>query len=110
LFSKVYTAVLLNANESCFNKFIDLHNNCDLQEEKIRIAQALGAVKDEKLIRKVLEFSLSVRNKSLMLIFFQDFFIMFTILNEKSRQFDRKIQYQLFVQSRQMWPQSVQLN
>lgn len=53
--------MLLNADESYLNKFIDLHESCDLQEEKMRIAQALGAVKDEKLIRKVLEFSLSVR-------------------------------------------------
>jgi len=52
--------VLLDADEACFNKFIDLYNSCDLQEEKMRIAQALGSVKDEKLVGKVLEFSLSV--------------------------------------------------
>jgi len=41
------------------DKFIELHNKADLQEEKMRIATALGAVRKENLIRKVLEFALS---------------------------------------------------
>ena len=62
--------MLLDADETCFNKFIDLYNSCDLQEEKIRIAQALGSVKDEKLIGKVLEFSLSVMKFYLEFLFY----------------------------------------
>jgi len=51
---------LTEADDVIFQKVIDLHNSADLQEEKMRIAQALGAVKDEKLIKKVLEFAISV--------------------------------------------------
>lgn len=58
--NKVYSSVLTEADEATFQKVIELHNTSDLQEEKMRIAQALGAVKDEKLIKKVLEFSISV--------------------------------------------------
>jgi len=57
--SAVYSSVLTEADDVIFQKVIDLHNSADLQEEKMRIAQALGAVKDEKLIKKVLEFSIS---------------------------------------------------
>ena len=58
--SAVYSSVLTEADEATFNKIIELHNSSDLQEEKMRIAQALGAVKDEKLIKEVLKFALSV--------------------------------------------------
>jgi hypothetical protein len=42
------------------NQFIELHNKSDLQEEKMRIATALGSVRKEELIRKVLDFAVSV--------------------------------------------------
>jgi len=57
--SAVYSSVLTEADEATFNKIIELHNSSDLQEEKMRIGQALGAVKDEKLIKEVLKFALS---------------------------------------------------
>ena len=57
--SAVYASVLYDADESDLNEFIDLHNNSDLQEEKMRIATSLGAVRKEPLIRKILEFALS---------------------------------------------------
>lgn len=37
-----------------------MHNTSDLQEEKMRIATALGSVRKEELIKKVLNFALSV--------------------------------------------------
>ena len=58
--SAVYAAVLVDADEETLNKFIELHNKTDLSEEKLRIATALGSVKNERLIKRVLEFSLSV--------------------------------------------------
>ena len=56
----VYASVLTDADEETLNKFIELHNKSDLQEEKMRIASALGSVKKETLIKQVLDFSLSV--------------------------------------------------
>jgi hypothetical protein len=53
--------VLYDADENVLNQFIELHNKSDLQEEKMRIATALGSVRKEELIRKVLDFALSVR-------------------------------------------------
>ena len=58
--SAVYASVLVDADEETLNKFIELHNKTDLSEEKLRIATALGSVKNELLIKRVLEFSLSV--------------------------------------------------
>ena len=55
----VYASVLYDADENVLNQFIDLHNKSDLQEEKMRIATCLGAVRKEHLIKKVLDFALS---------------------------------------------------
>lgn len=57
--SAVYSTVLSEADEALLTKFIELHDKTDLQEEKMRIATSLGSVKNEKLIEKVLEFSIS---------------------------------------------------
>jgi type II secretory pathway pseudopilin PulG len=46
----VYTAVLAGANEELVDQIIQLHDKCDFQEEKVRLACALGVVKDKKLI------------------------------------------------------------
>jgi puromycin-sensitive aminopeptidase len=56
----VYSAVLADADEDLVKKLIELHDNCDFQEEKVRIACALGSVKEKMLIEKVLQFSISV--------------------------------------------------
>lgn len=56
----VYVSILPDADEALVDKFIQLHDNCDLQEEKLRIACALGVVKDIKLIEKILKFAISV--------------------------------------------------
>jgi puromycin-sensitive aminopeptidase len=69
----IYCAVLYDADESVLNRFIELHNQSDLQEERMRIATSLGAVRREDLIRKVLEFALSV-----ILNFLKDDFLILT--------------------------------
>jgi len=57
--SAVYASVLSDADEAMLQKFIDMHNSSDLQEEKMRIATSLGSVRGEELIRKVLNFAIS---------------------------------------------------
>ena len=56
----MYASALMNADKTMLSKFIELHNSTDLQEEKVRLAQALGAVKEKNLINEVLKFALSV--------------------------------------------------
>ncbi len=56
----VYDSVLSEADETLLEKFIDLHNKADLQEEKMRLCTSLGSVRKPELIQKVLEFSMSV--------------------------------------------------
>jgi hypothetical protein len=58
--SAVYVAVLIDADENLLKKFIEMHDASDLQEEQVRIATALSAVKSSDLLKKVLEFSMSV--------------------------------------------------
>jgi hypothetical protein len=58
--STVYAAVLVNADEDTVNKFIDMHDSCDLQEEKVRLAASLGLVSNKDLIQKVLNYTLQV--------------------------------------------------
>lgn len=57
--SAVYSSVLVNADEATLNKFIEMHDSCDLQEEKMRIALSLGCVSNRDLIQKVLQFAIS---------------------------------------------------
>lgn len=57
--SAVYAGVLYEADNATVTKFIELHNKSDLQEEKMRLATALGTVRKEELINRVLEFALS---------------------------------------------------
>jgi puromycin-sensitive aminopeptidase len=57
--SAVYSGCLWDADEALVDKFIALHNKTDLQEEKLRLATALGSVRKEELIQKVLDFAMS---------------------------------------------------
>lgn len=60
----VYTTVLTHGNEELFEKMLKLIERSDMQEEKVRIMRSLGAVKDEKLIQRVLEFAMSEQVRS----------------------------------------------
>ncbi|XP_046969043.1 puromycin-sensitive aminopeptidase [Vanessa cardui] len=57
--SACYRAVLAEANEATFQRFLQLYRAADLHEEKDRISRALGAVKDPALLKRVLEFAVS---------------------------------------------------
>ncbi|KZC12138.1 Puromycin-sensitive aminopeptidase [Dufourea novaeangliae] len=55
----VYRAVLSTGNKTYFDNMLKLYHDTDLHEEKDRILRALGAIKDETLLARVLEFSMS---------------------------------------------------
>uniref|UniRef100_S4PRY9 Aminopeptidase n=1 Tax=Pararge aegeria TaxID=116150 RepID=S4PRY9_9NEOP len=57
--SACYRAVLAEADEAVFQRFLQLYRAADLHEEKDRISRALGAVKDPALLKRVLEFAIS---------------------------------------------------
>ncbi|XP_011635269.1 puromycin-sensitive aminopeptidase [Pogonomyrmex barbatus] len=57
--SPVYRAVLSVGDANTYETMIKLYKEADLQEEKERILRALGAIKDEALLRKVLDFAMS---------------------------------------------------
>lgn len=60
--SACYRAVLADADERAFQRFLQLYRAADLHEEKDRISRALGAVRDPALLNRVLDFAISVRN------------------------------------------------
>ncbi|XP_052816194.1 puromycin-sensitive aminopeptidase-like isoform X1 [Mya arenaria] len=62
--SPVYVTVLVNGDEDIFNKMLKLYDEADMQEEKVRIARLLGSTKDEKLIKRTLDFALSDKVRS----------------------------------------------
>ncbi|XP_024886627.1 puromycin-sensitive aminopeptidase isoform X1 [Temnothorax curvispinosus] len=57
--SPVYRAILSVGDANTYDTMIKLYKEADLQEEKERILRALGAIKDEALLRKVLDFAMS---------------------------------------------------
>ncbi|XP_046659626.1 LOW QUALITY PROTEIN: puromycin-sensitive aminopeptidase-like [Homalodisca vitripennis] len=57
--SVVYRAVLSDDGEKTYDTMIKLYKESDLHEEQSRISHALGSIRDEKLLRKVLDFAMS---------------------------------------------------
>ncbi|XP_047026793.1 puromycin-sensitive aminopeptidase [Helicoverpa zea] len=57
--SACYRAVLADADDATFQRFLALYRAADLHEEKDRISRALGAVNDVALLNKVLDFAIS---------------------------------------------------
>lgn len=55
----VYATVLTHGDEATFDEMLKLFKVQDLHEEKERIMRTLGNVKDEKLIKRVLDFAIS---------------------------------------------------
>lgn len=58
--SACYRAELSTADEKTFERFLELYRAADLHEEKDRISRALGAVRDPALLKRVLDFAISV--------------------------------------------------
>ncbi|XP_071101495.1 puromycin-sensitive aminopeptidase-like [Haliotis cracherodii] len=55
----VFITVLSQGKSEDFDKMLELYDKADMQEEKSRIGRALGAVKDEELIKRVHEFAMT---------------------------------------------------
>ncbi|XP_064598635.1 puromycin-sensitive aminopeptidase-like isoform X2 [Liolophura sinensis] len=62
--SPVYITVLSQADQETFNKFLQLFDKADSQEERDRIQRALGCVATKELQSKVLDFALSDKVRS----------------------------------------------
>ena len=60
--SAILSGLRCDASETCVLFFcVQLYREEELLEEKDRIALSLGAVRDEALQKRVLEFAISVR-------------------------------------------------
>ena len=57
----MFVSVLVDAEQETFDAFIEMYKHAKLEEDKMRILNSLCSVKDDKLIRKFLEFSFSVK-------------------------------------------------
>ena len=55
-----YSTVLKHGDASTLESMMKLFREADLHEEKVRLMRTMGAVSQPELIKKVLEFSLSV--------------------------------------------------
>ncbi|XP_071450915.1 puromycin-sensitive aminopeptidase [Hetaerina americana] len=60
----VYKAVLSTGDQTTYDTMLKLYREADLHEEKDRISRALGAIKDEGLLKRVLEFAMSEEVRS----------------------------------------------
>ena len=58
--SAVYSTVLKHGDDNTLESVMKLFKEADLHEEKVRLMRCMGAVSQPDLIKKVLEFSMSV--------------------------------------------------
>ena len=58
--SAVYSTVLKHGDDNTLESVMNLFKEADLHEEKVRLMRCMGAVSQPDLIKKVLEFSMSV--------------------------------------------------
>ena len=61
----MYSTVLKNCDASTLEAIMQLFKKADLHEERVRLMRTMGTVTQPKLIKKVLDFSLSVSLKHL---------------------------------------------
>ena len=66
--SAVYSTVLKHGDDNTLESVMKLFKEADLHEEKVRLMRCMGAVSQADLIKKVLEFSMSVSLVVLLLI------------------------------------------
>lgn len=55
-----YKAVLKHGDQEVLDKMLRLYRATDLHEEKDRISRALGSIRDVELLKKVIDFAMSV--------------------------------------------------
>lgn len=58
--STCYKAVLQDGDEKIFNEMLQLYRSTDLHEEQDRISRALGCIGNVNILRKVIDFAMSV--------------------------------------------------
>ena len=56
----MYSTVLKHGDDVILDAVIKLFREADLHEEKVRLMRCMGAVSQPELIKKVLDFSLTV--------------------------------------------------
>lgn len=56
-----YKAVLQSGDMETYEEMLKLYRATDLHEEKDRISRSLGAIRDVNILRKVVDFAMSVR-------------------------------------------------
>lgn len=61
--SACYKAVMQNGDLATYEEMLRLYRATDLHEEKDRISRALGSFRDVEILKKVVDFALSVRSK-----------------------------------------------
>ena len=62
--SIVYKAALRSGSRSTYNALLRIYRETTLQEEKDRVASALGTIRDEAMLREVLTFAMSSEVRS----------------------------------------------
>ena len=55
-----YVAVLRDCDETGYEKMLDYYRKSDSKDEKDRISSCLGSIKDVNILKKVLQFAISV--------------------------------------------------
>jgi len=73
----VYSAVLKHGDDVTLDAMMKLFKEADLHEEKVRLMRCMGAVSQPELIKKVLDFSMSVSFTAFNLISFLIYFFYF---------------------------------
>lgn len=58
--SACYKAVFQDGDEATFEKMLELYRSTDLHEEKDRISRSLGANRNVEILKKVVQFAMSV--------------------------------------------------
>lgn len=84
----VYRSVMSVGDEKTFEVFLKLYRETDLQEEKNRLSTALGALKNEALLQRVLKFAMSDEVRS------QD--TVFVIVAVSFNRYGRELAWQFF--------------
>jgi len=57
--SPVYRTVMAVGDQKCYDTFLKLYRETDLQEEKKRLCTSMGSIEDAGILRKVLDFGMS---------------------------------------------------
>lgn len=60
----VYLTVLTNGDTAIYDQMVELYENADMQEEKVRICRSLGVSDNPELIKRTLNFALSDKVRS----------------------------------------------